>query len=73
MAGAEKVKRKLKSYSMICLVMNHLLSLPTERWVYEKGVNKTLSFGTTSQPSLINGNYRYGIGLYAVNYDFCNK
>ena len=53
--------------------MNHLLSLPTERWEIEKGANETLSFGSTSQPSLLNGHYRYGIGLYAVDYDFCNK
>ena len=32
-----------------------------------------ITAGSTTQPALPNGNYRYGIGLYAVDFDFCRK
>jgi len=39
----------------------------TEVWEFETGDNNII--GATLQ----NNNYAYGIGLYAVNFDFCRK
>ena len=44
---------------------NNLFRLRTEVWEFEKDE------GIPTQPELSDGNYRYGIGLYAVDFDFC--
>ena len=39
----------------------------TEVWELENGNNKII------QPTLPDGDYRYGIALYVVEKDFCKK
>ena len=41
-------------------------SVDTEVWKFEDETNKGI------RPALPDGHYRYGIALYAVNFDFCS-
>lgn len=44
-----------------------IFSLDTEVWDFENIKNKTIS------PTLRNFKYAYGIAVYAVDFDFCQK
>ena len=50
-------------------ITEHLLSAPveTEVWELEDGKNKVIN------PSLPNYNYAQGIGMFAVDFNFCRK
>ena len=49
------------------LIIKIFFSAETEVWEFETGTNNII--GAT----LENNYYAYGIGLYAVNFDFCRK
>ena len=49
---------------------DNLFRLATEVWELE---NNNITAGKDIQPRLPDGDYRYGIGLYAVDFDFCSK
>ena len=44
-----------------------IFSAPTEIWQLQNGESKIVN------PILITGNYIYGIGLFAVDFNFCKK
>jgi len=46
---------------------NLFLSIPTEVWEFPSGATKRIN------PTFKSGDYGYGTGLYAVNFDFCRK
>ena len=46
---------------------NFFFRIETEVWTNENWMDNW----TTTRPSLPDGNYKYGIGLYAVDFDFC--
>ena len=50
---------------------NFFFRIETEVWTHENGPLLDMGNWTTTRPSLPDGNYRYGIGLYAVDFDFC--
>ena len=49
---------------------DNLFRLATEVWELE---TNSITAGRDIQPRLADGDYRYGIGLYAVDFDFCSK
>ena len=51
---------------------DNLFRLATEVWDIESSTDNIIA-GKDIQPRLADGNYRYGIGLYAVDFDFCRK
>ena len=53
---------------LISFYRKHLFRIETEVWTHANGSGQNWS---TTRPSLPDGNYRYGIGLYAVDFDFC--
>ena len=57
----------LKPKSQIDSQFMYLLSVETEVLELETGNNMIIS------PTLLAGRYFYGIGLYAVDFDFCRK
>ena len=44
-----------------------ILSAETEVWELENGKNEII------EPTLATGTHAYGIGLYAVDFDYCRK
>ena len=50
---------------------HNFFRIETEVWTHENGPLLNTRSWTTTRPSLPDGNYRYGIGLYAVDFDFC--
>ena len=46
---------------------NFAFSAETEVWELSNGNNKVIN------PTLPSTHYRYGIGIYAVDFDFCRK
>ena len=44
-----------------------IFSASTEIWQLENGESKIVN------PTLTNGDYIYGIGLFAVDFNFCKK
>ena len=49
---------------------DNLFRLATEVWELE---TNNIIANRDIQHRLADGNYRYGIGLYAVDFDFCSK
>ena len=62
-ANSELVLNLFKS-----VIFNEFLfSVATEIWELENGNNKIVN------PTLTNYDYSHGIGLFAVDFDFCKK